>query len=81
MVSNLVDFVSHIGASTMLGICTIPAMALCVRPKCVLFCGARYCMLCYTLYTHHNYNTPPHQTGCTPVDTTTTKYTNLFPNP
>ena len=77
MVSNIV---SPIGAGTMLGICTIPAMALCLQAACVLCCGSWCCMLYYILYSHHNPYTPQHQTGCTPVNITTTEHTNLFPN-
>ena len=54
-------------------------MALYVQPTCILCCGARFCMLFYALHSHNN--TAMHQTGRTPVDITTTKYTNLFPNP
>ena len=47
-----------------------------LQPTCVLCCGVRYCMLCIALLSHCNPYTPPHQTGHTPVDTTTTKRTN-----
>ena len=48
----------------------------------VLSCGVRCCMLRCTAHSHCNPYTPPHQTGRTPVNrTTTTKHTNEFPNP
>ena len=48
----------------------------------VLCCGVRFCMLRCTAHSYCNHYTPPHQTGRTTVDwTTTTKHTNEFPNP
>ena len=59
---------SPIGANKILGIYTIPIVALCVQPTCVLHCGMQYHMLCYALHSQHDPYTPPHQTGRIPVD-------------
>ena len=59
ILSNLVILpfnliLSPIGAGTILGICTIPAMVLCVQPICVLCCGLWCCVMCYVLHSYHN---------------------------
>ena len=65
---NTVLTLSPIAADTMLDICVIPVVALCMQPTCVLCCGVQCCMLCYTLHSHCNPHTSPHQTGCTTAD-------------
>ena len=78
---NNVFIHTPIAASTMLGICAIPVITLYVQPTCVLCCRAWCHMLCYALHSQRDPYTPPHQTGHTPVDITSTKLTNLFPHP
>ena len=48
-----VQVVPH-GASTMLGICAIPVVVLCVQPIYLLCYGAWCCMLCSMLFSHCN---------------------------
>ena len=60
---------------TTLGICAIPVVALCMQCTWVLCCRVQCCMLFYVLHSHCKPYALPYQTGCTPVNTTTTKYT------
>ena len=78
--SDLYKVVPQVVANTMLGICyTCEALCCSAHGCCAVEFGVACCC---TAHSHCNPYTPPHQTGCTPVDrTTTTKHTNEFPNP
>ena len=78
---NTVLNMSPVGANTVLGICAIPIVVLCVQPTCVLRCGLWYHVLCYALNSQHDPYTPLRQISSTPVDTNTTKHTKIFPHP